>query len=335
MVAESRKRLAWAALAVAALFVIGTAGYVLIEGWSWFDAFYMTTITLATIGYGEVHPLSNHGRAFTIGLAVTGFGAVAYSLSAMTAFIVEGELSDVLRRRKMTKKIAALSGHYIVCGGGNTGRTILEELRSTGRDFVMLENDPVKASQMEEEGVLVLRGDALSDESLQEAGIERAAGLFCALANDRDNVFLVLSARSLNARLRIVSEIHDEGVRPKLLRGGADAVVSSFLIGGLRMASEMVRPAAVSFLDSMIRDKGSSYRFEELEVPSASALVGKPAGEVHGAGDGGALLLAIRRPQAAAYEINPPSERPLAAGEVLVVIGNADQVGQLKRRLSA
>ena len=330
---DIRRRLLVAGGSLAAMFLIGTAGYVLIEGWSWFDSLYMTTITLATIGFGEVHPLSTSGRAFTIFLAAGGLSVAAYSFSSLTALIVEGELTDVLRRRKMSSKISALKDHYIVCGGGNTGRTIIEELRRTDRPFVVIEKNDEKARKMQEAGTLVVHADALTDESLEAAGITGAAGVFCVLENDRDNVFVAISARGLNARARIVSEIHDEHVRPKLLRGGADAVVSSNIIGGLRLASEMIRPATVGFLDSMIRDAASNYRFEEIAVPPGSPLIGKSAADAE-KGAASARVLAIRQGDSPRYDINPPASRRLASGETLVVIGNAEQVGDLKKRLA-
>ena len=234
----------------------------------------------------------------------------------------------------MQSKIAALSDHYIICGSGNTGWTILKELANTKRLFVVIENDEEKASRLQGQGFLAVHGDALEDAVLLEAGISRAAGLFCALANDRDNVFAAITARGLNPRLRIISELHDEMVHAKLVRSGADSAVSSAFIGGLRMVSEMIRPAAVGFLDSMIRDKDSVHRFEEVPVPEGSPLIGRAAGEVKGAQGGAALLVAIKQSGNGHYEINPPPERALRAGDVLVVLGSSDEVLELKGRVN-
>ncbi|MFA6030499.1 MAG: potassium channel protein [Elusimicrobiota bacterium] len=333
MLRDIRDRLAVAFVIVIVALVVGTLGYRLIEGWGLLDALYMTVITVATIGYGETHPLSNAGRVFTIFLIFGGLGAVGYAFSSVTAFIVEGELKDVLRRRRMKAKISALKNHYIVCGGGSTGRTIMEELSKTGRPFVVIDRDPQKAAHCEEKGWLVVQGDALSDEALREAGAERAQGVFCALTDDRDNSFVALSARGLKADLRIVSQLHDQTVREKLLRSGADAAVSSSFIGGLRMCSEMVRPMAVGFMDSMIRERENTSRFEDVPIPTGSRLAGKPVGKVKGAEGGAALVLAVR--SATGYEINPPPDRALHPGETLVVLGTVEQIHALKEQLAA
>ncbi|MBI5242571.1 MAG: potassium channel protein [Elusimicrobia bacterium] len=318
---------------LAATLLIGTFGYTLIEGWNPFDALYMTVITVATVGFGEIHPLHASGRVFTIFLILGGLGAVGYAFSSVTAFIVEGELTDVLRRRRMLKKIATLKDHYIVCGGGGIGRTIMEELSKTRRPFVSIERNPEKAAHIESKGWLVIKGDSLDDETLRSAGIERAYGLFCALTGDRDNSFAAISARGLNPNLRIVSQLHDESVREKLLRSGADTTVSSGHIGGLRMASEMIRPAAVGFMDSMIRERGTAYRFEDVPLPPDSKMTGRALGEIKTQPGETALILAVR--SGPGYEVNPPPERLLKAGESLVVLGDVEQVRRLKEMIAA
>lgn len=330
---DTTKKLVVAACALGTVYLLGTLGYVLIEGWSVFDALYMTTITLATVGYGETHALSNAGRAFTMTLILGGLGVAAYSISALTALLIEGDLSQAFRRRRMETRVKALEGHYIVCGAGHTGQTIIEELAKTRRPFVVVEKDPERAERWLAEKYLVVQGDSLEDETLEKAGVQRARGLFCALGEDSRNAFLVISARGLNGKLRIISEVEDVDVREKLMRSGADSVVSSGHIGGLRLVSEMVRPVAVGFLDSMIRDRTSVYRFEEVEVPAGSSLVGSPTSEVKGAEGGAALVVAIKDPGQAKYEINPPPDRPLKAGEVLVLLGSIDEVRRLRERM--
>ncbi|MEK7656696.1 MAG: NAD-binding protein [Elusimicrobiota bacterium] len=335
MFAEIKEKLLPVILILASVLLVGTVGYVVIEGWSVFDGLYMTIITVATVGYGETHPLSIAGRVFTIFLIFGGLGAVGYAFSTLTAFIIEGELRDVLRRRKMLSKIAALRKHYIICGGGNTGRIIMEELSKTERPFVVIEKDEERAKHLQDRGWLAICGDAMGDEELESAGVHRAHGVFCVLADDRDNVFAVISARGLNPMLRIVSELHDDSVRDKLQRSGADAVVSSGFIGGLRMASEMIRPAAVGFMDHMIRDKQRAIRFEEVPIPDDSPIVGKPLGELKGSQGGAALVLALREGETGRYEFNPSPERNLEAAQVLVVIGDPQQVKDLKTRVGA
>lgn len=312
---------------------IGTLGYTLIEGWPLFDSLYMTVITVATVGYGETHPLSNTGRLFTIFLIVGGIGMVGYIFSTFTAFIVEGELTDALRRKRMEDKIAKLSSHYILCGAGHTGRSIKEELAKTKRPFVVIESQPEKAEKLKEEGLMVVCGDATDDEVLKKSGIERARGLFATLTSDRDNAFVTLTARGLNPKLRIVAEQVEEGVREKLIRSGANAVINPGFIGGLRMASEMIRPAAVKFLDAMIREGGEIVRIEEIRVPENSPLLGKPIQEIKGSEGNRALLLAVQDPLTKKFDINPRPEKPIQAKERLVVMGTVEHIQELEKQL--
>lgn len=315
------------------MLAVGVVGYRLIEGWSLFDSLYMTVITLATVGYGETHPLSFGGRVFTIGMILIGIGVLTYAFSSLTAFIVEGDLKDVLRRRRMQSKIAKLAGHFIVCGAGHTGRIILEELRKTGRDVVVIDNDPEVVKHLTEVGAMALHGDATDDETLTAAGIERARGLFGALPTDPGNVFVAITARGLNAGLRIVSRQQERGAEGKLKRSGADVAVDPGLIGGLRMASEMIRPAAVGFLDSMIRAEGKVFRIEEVPVLDGVPLKGEPLGTVKGSEGEAALVLAVRLKDGKTYDINPVPSRPITPGEVLVAMGSKEQLKELRARL--
>ncbi|MBI4396694.1 MAG: NAD-binding protein [Elusimicrobia bacterium] len=325
-----RNRLAAAFLAMAVVVLIGVAGYHLIEGWALFDALYMTVITLATVGYGETHPLSSSGRMFTIFLIMGGIGILTYAFSVITAFLVEGELKEVLLKKRMEKKIAALSQHYIVCGGGRTGRYIIDELRKTGRDFVVVDQDDARVTELGEDGCLAIAGDASDDETLRRAGIEKAKGLVACLPSDKDNVFVVISAKGLNPGLRVVSKSVDKGVRDKLLRSGADAVVSPNFIGGLRMASELVRPAVVSFLDNMLRGDGN-LRIEEVVVGPSAAGKTLESSVLKNGFD--LALLAVRPAGKEQYIYNPKPQTPLSPKDVLVVMGPAEEVQKLQQSL--
>lgn len=311
---------------LSAVMLGGTIGYHLIEGWGLFDAFYMTTITLATVGYGETHPLTLPGRVFTIFLIFGGMGIILYGVTEMTAFIVEGEMTGLLRRRRLTKDIAKLSQHYILCGGGRTGLNVLEELTRTRRKAVVVDTNPEIIRKLLEQNVFALEGDATHDAVLQAAGIERAEGLCTALHNERDNLFVVITARGLNAKLRIISSIQDPKSREKFLRSGANGTVNAHFIGGLRLASELMRPETVSFLDLMLRDR-SHLRFDDLGVAPDSPYAGKTMGECDVALRGvGLLPCAVRKSSGLVF--NPPPDTPLDGEDILIVMGSPEQIAR-------
>jgi len=233
----------------------------------------------------------------------------------------------------MEGKIAKLNHHYIVCGTGHTGGIIMDELKKTNRPFVIVDKDAARIEELQKENVLAIVGDATDDEVLRQAGIERARGLFGALPADPDNAFVIISARGLNPKLRIVCQQIEPDSAEKLRRSGADAVISPGRIGGLRMASEMIRPATVGFLDAMLRAEHAVFRIEEMTVPEDSPLCGKAISAVKGAEGETALLLAVKQSGSKTYDINPPADKPIKAGEVLVVMGNLDHLQRLEKRL--
>ena len=334
---EVRARLIRIVAAVLCVLLAGTIGYALIEGWPAFDALYMTVITLATVGYGETHELSTAGRGFTIFLIIGGIGVMTYAFSTITSIIVEGTLSMAYRRRRMQKEISKLSGHYIICGAGRTGEAIIGELKKTGRAFVIIERSQEVIRRIQERfgenSCLVVEGDATEDDILQAAGVERSLGVFAALSSDQDNAFVALSSKGLNPRARLVSAQKGMGVREKLLRSGADNIVNPEFIGGLRMASEMIRPAATGFLDSMIRERDSVVRFDEIAVPANSPFIGRPVSEVKGAQGGAPLLIAVQEAPGGKFDINPLASRRIAAGERLVLLGEVSSLAELRRRI--
>ncbi|MFA6545404.1 MAG: potassium channel protein [Limisphaerales bacterium] len=329
-------------LAVGLTFLTGVIGYESIEGWNFLDAAYMTVITLATIGFGETHPLSDQGRVFTIFLILGGMTTVSYGALTLTSLVADGELMQLLKRRRMDKAIAQLKDHYIICGFGKTGEHVVAELLAAGREVVVVDRNPEnlrcfhsREALMEHFGedfagkkVNHLPGDASSDHVLIEAGIQRAAGVFCALASDKENLFVVLTARGLNDTIRIVSKCEEDETEQKLKRAGADGIVSPKRIGGLRMASEMIRPAVVSFLDIMVRDP-QGYRFEEVEVKAGCRFIGQPIRQSP-AGQYPTLRLVAVATGAADYHYNPSDETVLSAGQRLVFLGRSEQVQQLR-----
>ena len=312
------------------ILLVGVLGYRLIEGWSFFDALYMTVITLATVGYGETHPLSAAGRAFTLLLILGGMGIILYGITELTTFIVEGEMSGILRRRRMNRTISKLSKHYILCGCGNTGYYVLEELLRTRRAAVVVEKDLAKVNKLAEKGIFVVEGDATSDATLVSAGIKRAEGLITTLPTDRDNLFVVITARGLSPTLRIIAKIDEVSSRDKFLRSGASAAISSDFIGGLRMVSEMVRPETTNFLDTMLRDS-SALRVEDVQLGAQSRFVNKPLGGCDVFTKAGVLVLSVKHGEA--FRFNPPPTTVLNAGDTLVVIGSPEQLQTVRLAL--
>jgi len=314
------------------LLVTGAVGYQLIEDWSFFDGLYMTVITVASVGYGETHPLSDSGRIFTMFLILTGSGILLYSISMITAIFVEGELTDILKRMKMDKAIERLKEHYIVCGDSLTGQYAIEELLKTKKPIVVIETDKNKIASLSERGILCIEGDATADAVLQSAGIERASGLFSSLHTDAENLFVVLTAKGLNPNLRIVSKAVDEESRQKLIKVGADRVIMPNAIGGLRMVSEMMRPSVVTFLDLMLRAKDKTIRIEEITIAAGSPYVGKSLGETGILTQPDVTVVAQVLREGENYQFNPPHDTPIHEGTVIIVVGLVDAIEGIRAR---
>jgi len=308
-----------------AIVAAGTVGYVLIEGWTVFDALFMTVITVATIGYGETHPLTVAGRAFTLVLVVLGVGVVAYGFSTLTALWVEGAVSDVWEWRRMERQIAALRDHVIVCGGGQTGRHIAEELQKAQTPFVVIEIDESRRVSLDKacpNGLMIV-GDATDVDVLRRARVEHARGLAACMPSDKDNLFALLTARELNPTMRIVSRVVSDDATGRLLKVGADAVVSIARIGALRIASEMLRPHVVSVLDAMLREP-SPIRVQEVQVGPGAA--GRTLAELRMQERVGTIVFAMREAGSGHHVFNPAPDRVLAEGDVLILCANPSQL---------
>ena len=260
---------------VIAVLIIGTIGYYHISGGehSLLDTFYMTVITISTIGFGEVIDLSASpaGRVFTIFIAIAGIGFLFYIITNLTAFVVEGELTKSFRSRKMEKRARSFSEHYIVCGMGEVGIHVAHELAATNRPFIALDinREHIEKALEAFPNMVYIEGDATDDNTLLKAGIKQARGIFITTAEDNQNLVVTLTVKQLNPEVRIISRCNELKNGEKMRKAGADAVISPCFIGGLRMASEMVRPTVVSFLDTMLRDKEKNLRVEEVSVPDS------------------------------------------------------------------
>jgi voltage-gated potassium channel len=327
-----------------ALFVaVSTVGYMVLgwlvcgEDWGFLDSLFMTIITVTTIGYGDVLGVQEAGHVsamvYTMVVSLVGMGAALYVVSMATAFVVEGDLHRVLWRRKMSKLIEKMNGHFIVCGIGSTGLHVVAELHATGRPFVAIDSSEEGVQRLQRllgDEVVVIIGDATDDEVLRAAGVERAGGLVAALHSDPQNLFLTISARRLNPTMRIIARGIDSNTSAKLRQAGADSVVSPNLIGGLRMVSEMIRPETVSFLDVMLRDRDTRFRFEDLPIEPGSTAEGKSLGDLKLRDRFGVVVVAFRESPTAPLVYCPPDGQPLAGGNRLVVLGNADRVVEAK-----
>lgn len=328
------RRFAYALSLLLALVFVGAWGYTEVEGWSFSDGLYMTVITVGTIGYGETNPLTPPGRVYTMLLILFSTGVMVYATSSLTAIIVEGEIQNLFARRKLKRMIARMQGHFLVCGDSTIGQHIVEELSRTGQPFIVIDRNAEKIARLSEAGIAAIQGDATLDATLREAGIERAAGLVTCLHTDADNLFVVLTARRLNTGLRIIAKALEPGSREKLQQVGADGVVMPEAIGGLRMASELIRPHVVSFLDVMLRAKDQTIRVEEVPVSSSTHCAGKTLAQCGLDNLRNASLVAVSRP-GSGYQFNPPGSWQLQSEDVLILLGETSAIADFRQSLLA
>ena len=325
------------ALLLVGVWILGTIGfYGLGRGeHTLIDCAYMTAITLTTVGYGDTLHVGDTiaGRLYVIALLIFGMGVTLYSVSSVTAFIVEGHLRRLFRERAMQRKIDALSDHYILCGAGETGMHILHELLAAEVPFVVVDQRVEACERARQEGgsgILTLTGDASGEHALEAAGIRRAKGLVAALTEDMANLFLVVTANFMNPHLRIVSKCLDYDSIPKFKRAGASYVVSPTYIGGIRIASQLLRPNVVNFLDNMLRGRDKTIRVEEVQVPEGSGAIGQSLRELSIGQRTGMLVIAVRDPGSDAFDYNPGGDRVLREGSLLVVIGGRAEADKLR-----
>ncbi len=322
------ERLLFAFVLLALVLFVGTLGYFLIEGWSLFDALYMTIITLSTVGYGEVHPLSEAGRFFTIFLIFAGVGIAFYVFTMVTETIVSGQLQDFLGKRRLEAKLETLHDHYIICGYGRIGKHICRMIAKE-IPFVVVEKSPEVVKEIEKEGFLYLEGDATHEEVLKKAGIDRAKGLVSVLRSDADNVYITLTARGLNEKLFIIARADEERVEKKLKRAGADKVVSPYLIGARRMALIILRPAVTDFLELATPEENVELQLEEVRISDRSELVGKTLLESGIRQFSGAIILAIKKVTGEMI-FNPPPNYVFEAGDMVVALGDRKGLARLE-----
>jgi voltage-gated potassium channel len=308
----------------------GTIGYTLVEGWSLFESLYMTVITVATVGFKEVHELSDRGKVFTILLIIFGASSLAYTLGSLFQFMVEGQLRTILGRKKLEKKINALKGHYIVCGYGRIGQLICREFAAKPVPFIVVEQDSQLCAKLDESGRLYVQGDATHDEILLSAGIRQAKGLITAVTSDSANVYITLTARGLNPDMFILARASEEGSEIKLKRAGANKVVSPYTIGATRMAHAMLRPSVVDFIEIATGDQELELQLEEIRVAPDSRLAGTTLLSSDIRKKHGIIIVGIRK-DGAKILFNPGSSTLIAAGDTLITLGERPAIKDLER----
>jgi voltage-gated potassium channel len=340
MTSGTANRWAWARgprLAVALLLIIlagGTAGYIFIERWSFWDAFYMTVTTVATVGFREVHPLSFAGQVFTVLLICLGVGTAFYTVTLLATIIVEGGLHQRFERRRVTRMLEQIKDHFIVCGYGRIGGIITAELHQQGVPLVVIERNPERVRQAIDRGWLAIEADASREDVLERAGIHRARGLIAAVGTDAENVFTVLTARVMRPDLFIIARVEADDAESKLRRAGADRVISPYHIGANHIVQTALRPAVVDFVHLATSSERLDLAMEQVHIHEKSALAGTTIVDADIRQKFGVIIVGIKR-AGGAMEFNPPADAVLQAGDELVVLGRTESVKALEKGVAA
>jgi voltage-gated potassium channel len=309
----------WTAIVGAAI-AVGTAGYVVLEGWNLLDALYMTVISVTTVGFKEVRDLDASGRVWTMIMSGTGVVLVFGTVGIVTEYLITEATSGRSRTRLMAKAVGELRGHYVVCGYGRVGSTVARELVHEGTSFAVIDVNPASLERARADGHLIIEGDATDDTTLRAAGIERARGLISTIDSDAQNVYVILSARALNPDLLIVGRASTPSAEEKLARAGADRIVSPYTMAGRRLAELAIRPRVVDFLDAALSHGELSFSLEELHVTAGGRLDGASVAALRARG----LFVLAVLPESGRYEANPPDDRRLRVGETIIGSGSGE-----------
>ena len=311
--------------------LVGTIGFRLVEGWPLFDAFYMSLITLTTVGYGEIHPLSVNGRIFASFLMLVGVASVFTSFAILGETLLRLELADYFGRRRRTRMLQHIAGHYIVCGAGRVGRSVVLELLRGGAQVVLIDNDANRVKWGDALGIITMTADASKDETLRQARIDTAAGLVSAIASDAENVYVTLSAKVLNPSLHVAVRASDEQAEEKLQRAGATTVLTPYTYIGHRLAQSLLRPHVANFLDvaSAFGKTDLDLEIEQLPIAPGSMLSSKTLEQAQLGRNYGVIVLAVRRKDGA-MQFNPQADLRLEDGDVLIAMGERQKLKQLE-----
>jgi len=316
-----------------ALIPIGTAGFMTWEKLGILDALYLTVMTITTVGYGDIVPVSTTGRFFALFLVLSGLGFLLYVLGKITEIMVEGSLRTTFERRSMEKQIARLKDHYIVCGHGRIGKVICQLLHENRRPFVVIENNPDEVTNLTAEGFYVVAGNASDEEILRKASVDKAKGLIAVVSSDAENVYTILSAKELNPGLFVLARSSGEkNAETKMLRAGADKVISPYYIGACRMAQLVMRPTVIDFIDLTVRSGELGLRLEELSISGKAAFVGKTLSESGIRKEFDLIVVAIKR-QGGEMQFNPNFDTRILEGDILVVLGEHSNIQKFEKQL--
>jgi voltage-gated potassium channel len=327
------RKLLFSILMFLVVVLFGIFGYTWIEGWDLLDSLYMTIITLSTVGYGEVREIGPGGRIFTVLLIVFGLFTITYIVGLVAETLVAGEIRSVLGRRKVSKKIKSLRDHYIICGYGRIGSIICKELTRKAIPLMVIEKDERVQEQLEEDKILYLDGDATQEETLLEAGIEKAKGLVSVVSSDAENVYICLTARGLNPRLYILSRAEDEASERKLLRAGANKVILPYILGGRRMVQAIIRPTVSDFLESAVHDQSFELAIEEITVGEDSRLVNQSLVDSGIRQEMDVIIIGIKQ-KAGTMIFNPSSQTEIQPDDILIAMGRNKDLETLRRVLT-
>ena len=316
------------AAALLVLVLVGVAGFHFIEGWTYFDGFYMVLTTITSIGYGEIHPLSHTGRLFNSFIIITGVGLVLLLVGGASRTLLEFELQSVFGRRRMDREISRLTGHFIICGAGRVGRSAARELARRPLPFVVVDTNEAKLQKYSSEGWLTLLGDATLAAVLQQLRIEHAKGLVAATTTDAINIYIILTARSLNPKLKIIARASEEDAEKHLITAGADSIVSPYRFAGYRIAQTFIRPNVVDFFDTAMNQQ-RPLEIEEVKVCKGARLAGQTLEASRIRQELGVIVLAIKG-EHTAMRFNPPPDEVIHEGDHLIAMGDPDGLRKLE-----
>lgn len=323
-------RFKYALILIGLIFILGTIGFHTIEGWDLLDAMYSTVTTISTVGYGDFYPQTAAGKVFTIILVFFGVGTMLYTVSLAAQTFVEGTLRELLGRGKLQKTIEKMRGHYIICGCGRIGNLVCRELTQERVPFVVIDDDPLVIQKVVEDGYVYYKGDATEDKTLIDAGIKRARGIVCVLPKDAQNLYVILTAKELNPKIYILSRAEEEASEHRLLRAGADRVMSPYTIGGVRMAMAILRPAMLDFIEITTSRQSLELRMEELAVGDGCPIIGKTLEEAEIRQLYGLIIVAVKK-DTGKMIFNPLANYIIQRGDKLISLGEDQNVAKFSK----